>query len=438
MKIKILTLTAIIIISLIACSTEKTLKLPLEYKSGYGYFTSALGGISFYTNDENNSWKKTYLSVSGVPKDWTDIKNGHIETNIYQSVYQNYLQGNITKERYEELQNKWNWKPDTLELSKNPIKTKIAFAIGTDTSGITKMIVDVNNNLDFSDDKSFIPYKYIPTEKADKDSIALKNAINVSFERWVNNQKQMVTVPTFITYMSKYNIYMKNFAQYAVAEYNGNIIGICSDNFTNLSYENPSIVVLSDSLKNGDKINNDLLVSKNGYIEINGKVYKNIGVKINSNKLVLEKMNLPKSKLFSTQLGYQSFPFEGKDFMTNDSISSAKLKGKYVLLDFWAVWCGPCIKEIPNLKDLYNKTDRDKFEIVGIIGDSPSDYVKKIIEKDSITWPQIISNDSNKIKETFGIHSYPTTLLINPEGVIIAKNLRGKKLEKRILDLIKK
>ncbi|WP_430814931.1 TlpA family protein disulfide reductase [Carboxylicivirga sp. RSCT41] len=435
MNLKTLSLIAVCATLMSACSKEKTIRLTLNHQNGYGHFKSSLGGIAPYSDDENNPWKETYLSLSGAPENWSEIKYGDIETNIYQSVYQNYLAGKISQERYEELQKSWNWEPDTLQLSKEPLMTKIAFAFGKDPAGITNMIVDANNNLDFSDDESFVPFNYSPNERINLDSIASTNSINVSFERLIENKKQLVTAPLLIVYMSRYNIFMCNFAQHAVADFEGRKVAVCSDGFTGLSYNNPRIALLADSLKEGDKIKRDQLISKNEFIEINGKLYKNIGVNVNSNTLELEEMTLPKSELHSTQIGFKAFSYDGNDFTTEAQVSSEQLKGKYVLLDFWATWCGPCRQDIPNLKELYEKTDRDKFEIIGIVGDSPSKALKEIIEKDSIGWTQVQSTDSNKIKETFGIHGYPTTFLINPEGIIVAKNLRGKELEERVLEL---
>jgi len=437
MKYQLITVILIYLLCTLSCTQQKTIELPLTQQKGYGYFNMSLSGASPYSDDENNPWGKTYLKVSGVPAGWTDVKYGDIDTNILQSVYQNYLLGNITKERYEGLQKSWDWQPDTLELSKEPLKNKIAFAYRIDSIGTVEMIVDANNNYDFSDDESFIPLIFLPSEGMKNDSVAISNAIDVSFERFIDNKIVVSTAPLFITYMSQFNMLMCNFPQYSTTTFKGETIAVLSDNFTNLSYRTPTIALINDTLKEGDKLSPEVLISKNEYIEIKGNLYKNIGVDNNKNALILEKMDLPKSEMNSTQIGYKTYPFEGNDVVDESPISLDKLKGKYVLLDFWAVWCGTCREEIPNLKALYEKTDRDKFEIVGIVGDSPKDALLKIIETDSITWTQILSTDTNKIKEDYGIKGYPTTFLIDPNGVIVAKDLRVVELEMKVLELVK-
>lgn len=428
----------IIIFIISSCSKDKIIRLPITLQEGYGSFESSLRAISPYSNNENDPWKNTQLKTIGTPKDWTEVKMGDIDTDIYQSMYQNYYLGNITKVKYEEFQKSANWTPDSLNLSKKPIKCKIAFAYGKDSIGELKMIVDANNNYDFSDDNSFSPIKIGAEDKIDEDSLLKNSSIRVHFERFSNNEIIEVTVPLSIVYMNQYNIFMCNFAQYATTKLEGQEIAIHSNNFVDLSYNNSGIIKVIQQIDKADKIDSQEVIAKNEYLEIKNSMYKNLGVKKNENVLVLEKMNLPKNKLSSTQIGFKAFGFSGNDFKTKIPISLNSLKGKYVLLDFWATWCGPCIEEIPNLKNLYKDIDKSKFEIISIVGASPIEDLEKMVQKHSISWPQIVSDDSNKITDIYGIKAYPTTFLLNPDGVIIAKNLRGQSLEDKLNQVINK
>lgn len=400
MKFRTILLLSIFLIFITNCSNKKTIKLPITFQDGYGPFESSMGGISPYSDDENDPGKKTHLKTSGIPKEWTDVKTGDINTDIYQSIYQEYYLGNITKERYEDLQKALNWEPDALNLSKKPIKSKIAFAFGKDSFGDLHMIIDENNNYDFSDDNIFKPIEISLQDNINKDSLVKSYAIRVSFEQFYNDKIIEVSAPLLIMYLKQYNMFMSNFAQYATTELHGQKIDIHSNNFTDLSYNKLGIINVSNSIEKGEKVNFEKVVGKNEYLEIENSVYKNLGVNKNENVLVLEKMDLTKKELPSTQIGFKAFDFFGNDFITKSPISLDSLKGKYVLLDFWATWCGPCIQEIPNLIDLYKNIDKSKFEIISIVGDSPIEDLEKLIQKHSISWPQIISNDSNKIKET--------------------------------------
>ena len=429
--------TALIILCatfLSSYSQGNIIELPLTLQNGYGPFASAVGGMSPFSENENNHREKVKKGPVGL----TDVKYGNIETNINQSFYQDYLLGNITKERYEEFQKSWNWAPDTLNLSKAPIKTKIAFAYGKDSDGVTKMVVDANNNLDLSDDKIFTPFDLVSNGSFNKDSIAQAHSVHVSYEIFTNNKIVSVTTPLFVVYHSQIDMFMCNFPQYATTQYKGENIAVCSNSFTNLSYDKADITLQNADLKKDGKAKEENVILKNEYIEIKGEIYKNLGVNTNKNVLILEKFDLLKTQLVSTQVGYKSYPFSGEEHFTKSPISLESLKGKYVLLDFWAVWCSPCLQEFSNLKELYANVDTSKFEIIGIVGDSPIDELEKTVAQYQVTWPQILSDDTNGIKETYGVRSYPTSLLLNPEGIIIAKNLRGKGLTDRVLNLIEK
>jgi thiol-disulfide isomerase/thioredoxin len=194
-------------------------------------------------------------------------------------------------------------------------------------------------------------------------------------------------------------------------------------------------VLMNDSLRNGEKATEDDLISENDYLSFDGKEYRYKGINTNKNVMILEKTGLPKEQLYSTQAGFKAIPFEGQDFRTKAPISPDDYRGKYLYLDFWAVWCGPCIQELPNLKRLYDDQDKSQFEILGIVGGSQADALDRMITQYDITWPQILSDETNTITQKYGIHGYPTTLLIDPNGIIVAKNLRGKDLEDKIKEL---
>ncbi|EKF55909.1 alkyl hydroperoxide reductase/ thiol specific antioxidant/ Mal allergen [Galbibacter marinus] len=427
MKFKIIALFNLLFIIILGCTDEKIIKLPLTTQEGYGAFQPAFGLINYYSNNENDPWKKTNLTVLGIPEDWTDVRIGHINTDIHQSVYQNFHLGNITMGHYKRLQNTWNWEPDSLSLSKKPIACKIAFAYGKDRSGELTMIVDTNNNRDLSDDNAFAPIEIIPSVKPDYAALAKKGAVKVHYERMVNNEIVQLSTPLLIAHIKKNNILVYNFAQFATTKLDNKTLAIQSNSFRDLAYHDPEILKIG---KDGN------VVTKDEFLEIGNEVFKNLGVNKNENVLILERMVLPKNQLYSTQIGFKAIKFSGKQFKKDISISLDDLKGKYVLLDFWATWCAPCIEEIPTLRELYEKTSKSNFEIISIVGDSPIESLEQLIKKHSISWPQIISNDLNLIKEKYHINGYPTTYLLNPEGEIIAKNLRAKDLKDKIRKLI--
>ena len=121
-----------------------------------------------------------------------------------------------------------------------------------------------------------------------------------------------------------------------------------------------------------------------------------------------------------------------------ENISLSSLKGKYVLIDFWASWCGPCRQENPNVVRMYNKYKNKGFEIFGVSLDESKEKWTKAIAADKLTWPHVsdLKGWSSSAAQLYNIQAIPQTLLLDKEGKIIAKNLRGKPLEDKIASLL--
>lgn len=121
-----------------------------------------------------------------------------------------------------------------------------------------------------------------------------------------------------------------------------------------------------------------------------------------------------------------------------EEVALSSLKGKVVLIDFWASWCGPCRKEMPNVVKAYAKFKNKGFEIYGVSLDQDKDRWVEAIAKDGITWPQVsdLQKWGSQVVRLYNIQGIPYTVLVDKEGKILAKNLRGEELEKKLSEVL--
>ena len=136
-------------------------------------------------------------------------------------------------------------------------------------------------------------------------------------------------------------------------------------------------------------------------------------------------------------VGGQAPQLSGQD-PDGQTIQLSDLQGKYVLIDFWASWCGPCRKENPKVVGLYEKYKDKGFEILGVSLDRDRARWVKAIADDGLSWPQIsdLKGWKSSHAATYGVRSIPTTVLLDQQGKIIARNLRAHQLESRLAELL--
>lgn len=431
----------------------------LQKMPGVGPSGNQSYGIGSFDPDDKSEAIKGYPKPKNKPNGLTGEVQYYYVLNNFQFHYQNYCAGIYSKAYFLDKvrASKWNLS-DTLALSKIPIICGFSVLAGYNKANEAVYIIDGNGNNDFGDDvlrplinREFrnsadgavpILTQYLSGKEIKQEKILALPINDNNFNKENTKIELIFTFPEF---------------RYSKFKYQGEPYLICTDG---VSMSGTFIYVLPD-VPVFDRAAPEKKIGLNQFVHIGDKDFIFTGYEENGSKISIavehpqdfsltetgttKKTNsittYRNNNIFSDQAGFSAPIIKGYNInpVTKDMpfVSTAELKGKYIFVDFWSTSCGPCIAEFPYLKEVYLKYDRKKLEIIGVLDERDSSVTARLLKDGNLIWPNIIADSKSTDISGYKINGYPTTYLINPEGVIIAVNLRGEELANKLKTLIK-
>lgn len=375
--------------------------------------------------------------------------------NQPQFYFQNYVAGKYSKDfLIKKLGHLKYSVADTVNLSRAPLICYISIIAGYNSDKQPVYMVDSNNNGDFADDKLVPLLKQV----MDEDMIVGSSQtvdITYLYKGQIKGGIKRVLAqlpyrakgldPSFVFPEFSYLRFAYKGEKYMIVTQPSNY-----DSFYSIVPDRPYFVGLgrSKSIKTGQfaKIGDDTFgltaVADNGNeITLKGADISGFSSENTVSTSSAKGKAVNTSQIVSRQIGFKAPEVIGlnmnPDSKLGAAISLAKLKGKYVFLDFWTTTCIPCIQELPNIRAVYDRYKNKNLEIIGVLEERGKGSAIRLLKMHNVNWPIILTNGrTTRVTGYEDINSWPTTFLIDPTGKLIGIDLRGEALMNKLKTLI--
>jgi len=373
----------------------------------------------------------------GIPSSITDGVVKVVEFQPAQAAYELYLRNKgVTPVSYL-VQLLDLYHADTLQLSRTPIKHMVYLFTGFDQSGNRVVIVDANNNYDFSDDKVML-YNADLLKSGEKAVIA--NVPVTSLEVQFAANRKVYTKTCNLKFSPVCNGFRyfdpeaerlkvvciaKDIRQGSLTKGNSNyLFSTYSDDKGRVTFTSPETKIdIKEKAADGKVISSQKYVVGDTVL-FNQERYLLSGISIFGDSLKFSYLG-KNASLYGIDSGKIAYNIESAD-LNGNKFDLQKYRGKYVLIDFWGTWCNPCIASIPELVAIASEY-KSNLQVVSIALDQPDNMnkMREMIKSRQMDWIHIFQNDSDQtqrpIIKNYKVEHYPTQILIDPDGKIVLR-----------------
>lgn len=403
-------------------------EIPVAFNTGKAPYVQSYNVGLPQRNESDYIYEREF---KGLPVGWSadETNFSHEILDYAQHLHQKHLAGEFTDSAFNAVSEKF--KVDYSHVIDDEVACMRYLAFREMDSCI-QFVVDANANLDFSDDEvHMLCWKPMPTDGSVK-----REKVELAFEyEYVQgggierDELSMVVLVDSIKFTPTYAMLGILTATNGYGEFTFE-----QDTFyvkspiAGYKLSKYSSIFHSPNLASGDRI------SKDDYFNLNGRVIQFTGISNDPASIQFREL-VDGEKPLSAKPGFFIPSFGGTDVVSGSQIHINDLIGKYVYIDIWGSWCSGCVMDLPKLVESYAKRDSSNVAFLGVAYDTPEN-LDAAIEKYGITWPNVLSTEDNNITELLNVKGYPTTILVNPEGKVIATGLRGENLNNLIAEAI--